>query len=207
MKYLLIISLVLIIPAIAGTVTLQPGPALGKDAFVFDGLRNNNFGNNADLRVSGLSASSRYLSYIEFDGLDDYAGQGHNVTSAQFSLYLHSGSGTGTINLYIVTSAWNEGTITWNNLPSNESTAYLSESYNSSSGWKNYNVTSAVQNWLDETNPNHGFLIRGNTGETFIAYYRSSDFSNDTYRPKLTVTSPTMAIDSQSLGEIKATFR
>ena len=207
MKYLLIASLILVLSATAGTIILQPGPTPGKDAFVFDGLRNNNFGDNPDLRISGLSAASRYFSYIEFVGLNEYIGQGHTVTSAELGLYLHSGSGTGTVSLFVVTSAWNESTITWNNLPSNEPSAFITNPYNPSTGWKTYNVATVVQDWLDGTKPHFGFLVRGNTGETFAAYYRSSDYGTASYRPKLTVTSPTMSIGSQSLGHIKAVFK
>ncbi len=207
MRYFVIISILFSIPAFAETVTLQPGPDIGKDAFVLDDLPNNNYGNNADLRISGLSAGSRYLSYIEFDELDKYIGNGHTVTSAQLSLYLYNGSGTGTVSLFVVSSAWDEGTINWNNVPSNESPAFLTDAFDPSAGWKTYDVKSVVQDWLDTTKPNYGFFIRGNTGETFTAKYRSSDFGTETNRPKLVVTSPTMAIESRSLGQIKAVFK
>ena len=102
MKYIVLLLVFISIPAYSDTVTLQPGPNIGKDAFVLDDLPNNNYGNNADLRVSGLSSSSRYLTYIEFDSLDKYINQGHTATSAELSLYLYDGSGTGTVSLFVV---------------------------------------------------------------------------------------------------------
>jgi hypothetical protein len=207
MKYILIALVFSFVQVSGDTATFQPGPALGKDAFIIDDLPNNNYGNNGDLRISGLSSSARYFTYIEFEGLDSYAGQGHTVTSAELSLYLYNGSGTGTVRIFVVTGLWNESTITWNNRPNNEATASVSDSFNSVSGWKNYDVTSAVQDWLDQVKPNHGFVIRGASGDSFAGFYRSSDYTTATYRPKLKVTGPTIAVESQSLGRIKAVFK
>jgi len=207
MKYVLVLTILFSIASSAETVTIQPGPIIGKDAFVLDDLPNDNYGNNADLRVSGLSAGARYLSCIEFNGLDNYIGGGHTITTAQLSLYLHNGSGTGTISLFIVTSAWNENTITWNNLPGIEATAFITDTFNPTAGWKTYDVKSTVQDWLDGTKPNYGFLVRGNAGESFSSNYRSSDFTTDTDRPKLILTGPSIAVESESLGHIKAVFQ
>ena len=99
------------------------------------------------------------LSSISYD---------RDINSASLKVYYYDMAGnnpTGRpLNLYRITSDWNEDTVTWNTQPSY---AMLPTTYSivpSPFNWMNWDVTSDVQGFLDGSFNNHGWKI---TDETY----------------------------------------
>jgi hypothetical protein len=88
------------------------------------------------------------------------------ISSAVFYAYLYSASGASSVSIELrrVTSAWDASPCpTWNTKPA--SAAYISKAVDTSSGPKNWSVTSLVRDyWLNKgfgVSPNFGLELRG----------------------------------------------
>jgi hypothetical protein len=92
----------------------------------------------------------------------------NSVTQA--TLYLYNGGGCRTSNVthyvlsaYRVTSAWNEGTVTWANAPGyaeSYGSVYIPTGTEFIGTYRAIDVTGLVNAWLQGT-PNHGVMVRG----------------------------------------------
>jgi hypothetical protein len=74
----------------------------------------------------------------------------------------------GTVNLYQVTSAWNEGTVTYSTKPTIAGTAAATISIGASNTLHDLNVTTVVQNWITTPASNFGVELQA-SGTTNIA--------------------------------------
>ena len=186
------------------TLTLQPGAAQGKDAYLrgLPGYQNVNYGSIGQFIASawtngGVPFVNR--SVVEFD-LSTIP-TGAIVDSAFFSLYAwasSTGSGphsttSGSNACYIqrVTSSWSEDTVTWNSQPTTTTTNQVSiaASTNPNQDYPNIDVTTLVQDMVNNPATSFGFMIRLQNE----AYFRrmnfcSSDHSISSRHPKLVVT-------------------
>jgi len=170
--------------------TLQPGFAEGKDAYVTEKYPDNNFGNSTALHVGYYSSlHSKYLSYLYFD-MDFFLPTNAVVTSAFLRLHQYDFTGTETIpiDLYRVTSDWEESNITWNNQPDSSSDVEYTTNVSSSSGtWSSWSIRDLVKAWLDGSNVNYGILLKSvNEPATNMASFVSSD-SSDALSPQLVI--------------------
>jgi hypothetical protein len=128
--------------------------------------------------------------------------QNARISSATLELWISGWAGggtTGSYGLYRISRNWSEATATWKNasegtLWNNPGGDYLSTQISSATfarasgkSWIQYNVLSAVRDFVINPASNYGFLIRNSTGsqEIIIA---SSENSTKTRGPKLTVT-------------------
>ncbi len=193
------------------TLTLQPGSDDGKDAQVADYSPDNIA--NPDVAEIVAVAWTKYgtpmliRAFLEFD-LDSIP-ENSTIISANLSLYnnpdalnnngMHSTDGShdssnGDDNgAYIrrVISEWEEDSLTWNTQPSytEENQAYIEPSTSAHQDYPNIDVTALVQDIINNKSNSHGFIIMQKTEE----YYRglvfaSSDYSDETKRPKLVIT-------------------
>ena len=80
------------------------------------------------------------------------------VQSATLHLFEASNNDQ-TINVYRITSDWDEMTVTWNNFGSSYAGPVIGSFVAGSYGDKQIDVTSAVQAWMDGTYPNYGLLL------------------------------------------------
>lgn len=109
------------------------------------GSANNPFGPvSADNQAGGRSANSISSAAV--------------LQSATLHLF-ESYNNDQTINIYRITSDWNEMTVTWNNFGGAFTGPVLASFVASSYGNKSIDVTAAVQAWMDGTYPNYGFLL------------------------------------------------
>jgi parallel beta-helix repeat protein len=98
------------------------------------------------------------------------------IVSAELKIYYYfwmdSNPAGRPLNLYRITSDWNEETLTWNNQPSIASHPTTNAIVPSSYGWMNWDVTDDVQSFIDGTNPNYGWEIKDETywGASNIPY-------------------------------------
>ncbi|MFH1723779.1 MAG: thrombospondin type 3 repeat-containing protein, partial [Elusimicrobiota bacterium] len=187
---------------------LQPGPAEGKDSFVFiyddhgydatgtdvtgsngwSDDQNNGAREELHLRKYGHENFER-RTYIEFNLPALAPG---DVVSATLELYVGATStdwGTRPVGVYKVTSAWDEMAIAGNNQPTFDAgTQYAAGSVGPVPDWYSWDVTSLVNEWLGGA-ANHGMvLIVGDTGIWHIVQAYSSDYAADpALRPKLVI--------------------
>lgn len=151
-----------------------------------------------------LMGANNQKSLFKFDLSSIPAGS--TITSATFEIYISWNNGNGggnTIFLsHILDKNWIESEATWNIFSNgnNWSSAWLASWsdyasspdasaaiwYSPSNTWASFSITSLVQNWINTPANNYGMLIHS------ISWPRvsinSSEFSDISFRPKLTVT-------------------
>jgi hypothetical protein len=146
-------------------------------------------GNSID-RAQNLSGPARI--YIQFDlsAIPQHA----RVVSAEMSLYqMYAPASSQTLDVHMVTSAWNESTIGWMVQPSIDLSTVLAtvQAPPTNDVWVSWNVTEAVQAWLSGQSPNYGLTIRIHTEAYGVADeafgFFSRQYLNSEFRPKLQV--------------------
>ncbi|MBD3277011.1 MAG: DNRLRE domain-containing protein [Candidatus Aegiribacteria sp.] len=200
---LLIVMTLLTGTAVGEEVQLEPQ----QDAFVCDCIPN---ATNPMLGIQYL-AQGRYSachnrSFLQWDlsSIPDSA----TIESAEFRVYCASfyGSVSGEMCFYLLTEDWDETTVTYMNMPAyTDSAAIYSSDWPSGGTWLTLDVTDFVEAWYSESIDNYGMYChsRSCTSTCDCAYY-SSNVSNPSYRPSLTVYySIPSSLDRSTWGEIK----
>jgi hypothetical protein len=189
----------------AEEVTLQPV----QDAFVCDCMPNTT---NPMLGVQYL-AQGRYSacynrSLMQWDLSSIPAGS--TIVSATLERYCCAfyGSPSGQMAFYVLTGAWDEDTVTHNNMPPySGSGAVFTSNWPSASTWHSVDVTGFVTAWYSGSQQNYGLYCHstGCTGTSDCAFY-SSNVGSPTYRPRLRIVyTPPTSLDETSWGGIKTT--
>ena len=202
------------------TITIRPNAIEGKDAFIRDLTLNSNFGSSSEFPISawsygGFPMITRCLIDFDFSPIPTWA----VITSANLYLYNDPNSGTtngqhsqetGTNEMYVqrIIEFWEENSVSWSNQPlvteSNEVLVPASDNPN-----QDYiiNLTSLVQDIVNDYNNSYGFMLKLNSEQFFRSVVLAS--SNAIYpalHPKIEITylSPTGINDiNDLLGEIK----
>lgn len=144
---------VLTLPPVADATTDQSQPTL-------------NFGSDPEFNFGKAYSSSPFTvwflrGHIRFDLS---ALQGLVPQRARLFWYQSRSSAAGCLDVaaHRLTASWSEGTVTWNNQPAHDpvaaATACVGDSFNL--GWKEFDVTLLVQDWLAGVVPDHGLVIR-----------------------------------------------
>jgi hypothetical protein len=141
-----------------------------------------------DATVTGNRASSNYgaLTTIVIHDFGPKQGlvkfdssglSGETVQSATLSLYLNAITGSGTVTVHPITSTWDEASVTWNTLPSYETTAVSSASLTNSNvgSFVTFDVTDTVQRWANGQLEPNGFLLQ--TTEAVRVTFQSKENS------------------------------
>ena len=172
-----------------------------------------NYGGSPFLNTVSAAQSNNPRILVQFD-LSSIP-QNASITSAYLKLYCFSGGIWKSIDCYSLTRSWVEGTMnqqkdpplevadgcTWNTYDGINNWANPGGDYNDAAlldevfiadnfdvGWKAWNVTAAVENWVNRSMPSHGFilttLVSGNYRE---ARFYSKEYSESLYWPRLEV--------------------
>lgn len=124
--------------------------------------------------------------------------------SATFLIYAGTVNGM-TVNLHRITAPWDETAVTWNNFGGSYAPGVEGSFVANVTGWHSVDVTALVQDWLDGTYENYGFLLE--QGLTAYTIYYSSEYFL-AYHPKLEIcyTLPSgpecVTIQRGALGEV-----
>ena len=101
---------------------------------------------------------------------------GATINSAE--LYVNNARGTGpdeTIGVYNVTADWVESTVTWSNRPGHGRTPYDSVVVGTAAAWSHWDVTSAVQGWVNGTLDNNGLKLLCSSTDIYSRYFYSRE--------------------------------
>ena len=168
------------IPTVSSTYTLYAS----QDAAINQAAPNNNYGTNIFLALRSTLGQLRY-SLLSYDLSSLPAGA--TVISAIANFYVTTAD-THPVNVYRVTSAWGEFTVTWNS---------FANAYNSTirgtftptpvSQYVSADVTSLVQAWHSGTNRNYGLVLIA-TATAGDSLYNSRDQPGTINDPYLEVT-------------------
>ena len=202
-NYLLFLALLFtfqIVLAQTNTIILQPKHNKGKDSFIYDFKSTQNYGEHPEFSSiswtnGGTPVNARGL--LEFD-LSSIP-HGATINSAKLSLYSFdspsngshstlSGSNESVLNR--LTSSWDENTVNWSNQPSFtiQNQVILAESTNEIQNYLDIDVTSLVQDMVDNPNNSFGFLLKLVTEDYYRAMiFASSDNTDSSLHPKLEV--------------------
>ncbi len=107
---------------------------------------------------------------IKFD-LEDYMGQ--EIDSAMLNLNRFFGCPSGDpthTNFYNITVSWDESSWPENTHISHGTTVWANYVFDAD-GWHQIDITTLVQEWLDGTTPNYGFVIEAIPGNKFSKFY------------------------------------
>lgn len=174
---LLLIGLLLIPFALAGTVKIYPTA----DAYTDSSKANTNL-NNDDLKSGYDLNHGKHRTYLKFD-LSVL--EGKNILGANLSMRAISPQGNPTINLYYVpTDSWGETSLTWNNAPAYPT--FVESKTISVSGRTNYTVLSLI----DESDNILSLALvstQESSGNVYVQFY-SKDHPSESERPYIEVT-------------------
>jgi len=145
-----------------------------------------------------------YLStLVKFD-LSSYSGATVNNAYVQTYIYFTDDEYSN-VKIGRNIADWSESTVTWNNRPG--FSGYISVPSVPSSGWWEIDVTSFVQEFIGGTYDNYGFRIgKGDSDYGYCLMY-SKESIHESERPYLELNYDPVAVESESLGNIKASFR
>ena len=185
--------------------TFQPDETTGNDAYITSFAPTENFGSSHELNVQYLLVGSPYhfWSLIQFTELNDPQYENATVASAQLELYKYNPI-IGPFTLGVLTEDWIDSTVSWNNRPSH--TGYQYVSCTVSNDWFSIDVTDQVQNWLNGSQSNYGFLLYDSDTPAYKMYqFYSCDFdSAPELRPKLVLDYiPYSSLQRTTWAEIK----
>jgi len=168
-------------------------PNSANDTYISSVLseRNDNFGTESLLCISGQSASiQNAMIYFNFSGLPANA----TITSASLSLYGSSGSTGRNVFIYYASNDWDGSAATWFLRKPGVNWTTAGGDYDTListgtyvSGRKNYDVTNAIRNFVNGTRTNYGFFLTSdyNLGDLC---FNQMDSLGSNYDPILNVT-------------------
>jgi len=136
-----------------------------KDSYVNNSsaYTNTNYGTNPSLQVgivtSPIAATYRTLVAFDLSTLPADA----VILTATLELSQTYSSSTFGMKAQVLTGAWTEGGVTWNNQPAFTTVGEVSGSV-LSDGWRSWNLTTIAQQWRAGTLANHGVRVIFDTG-------------------------------------------
>jgi hyaluronate lyase len=186
---------------VQAAVVLQPTETASKDTFVYQGFGGGlNFANDPLLPVGQTTNGHTTETLIEFD-LSGVSLTAAEIVSATLELYQSDtaltgfganpspGPGALTVNLYAISGAWNEATVSWNTKPA-VGALYASQVITSSNQTVSFDVTNLVKDWKNGAISNFGLTLQaaGAVGSSPNWVYATFESGGGTTAvPKLTI--------------------
>lgn len=156
------------------------------DAFCSNEAPDNNF-NGSQLLTGVASNSGVYVSLIKFN-LGSIPSNAI-IDGAELQLYVYDDEGVdnGRIHELDPTVAWNESTVTFNNMPYGTTDNISGITFSLHEGQHYINVTNFVKYWRTGKTNNGFQLYVDDSSPGHLAWLRSSEYSGTTYDPKLVI--------------------
>ncbi len=209
-----ILSIALVAGSVAGAaeIVLQPNGAVGKDSYVNANQPTTAHGSESYLEFGGYAGTSEYRLYIQFDlsALSPTT----TIDNAQLEFYMTSQNGfmDYPYSVYPVTSAWSEGSLTWNNQPTRDGTAATTFSGATwQGGYGSWHTITGlgpiVQSWIADPSQNFGVVIQPTSNFYGYPMLASSDNGTATDRPRLVLNGDIVPADDSTWGGVKDLYR
>lgn len=188
--------------ASATPLIVQPDEAASKDVLIYQFLGNMNLeaGFSSILGSGNVNPGHEFASLIQFElppgtqiGVNEQATLHLYVRDPSVTMGFGEGPSPAypvTANFHRITGDWTESTVTWNTMPSFDSSASASIELQGFDNYISVNITSLVQGWIDNPATNFGLLIDqpdqvlGGTSQYVGAVY---DAASGTNRPYLQI--------------------
>jgi len=157
------------------------------DTYVSQGFPTTNYGSLGHLDVARDQAGNLSETLLHFDL--SAIPPGSTISDATLYLY-NNGRGTGpdeTLSVYNLSGAWNEGTATWATRPGCGRVPWDSKVVGTEVGTHTWNVTAAVQGWVNGGVTNQGLTMRCSSSDVYTRYFASREDQNIQIRPKLSI--------------------
>jgi len=157
------------------------------DSYTASSSASSNFGTQSTLNVIGPGVNS----YIRFDLAALPSGlTSSNVSKATLRLNINGVSTSGTFDVYLVTSSWTEGAITFSRAPTLG--AKVTSTVMIPTSKRNFidvDVTPAVQAWLGSPTPapNYGIALVPSSGSSISVSFDSKENTSTSHDPELSV--------------------
>lgn len=172
---------------------------IDKDTWVDEDNPTTNYGSSSDLTLQTLDAGGGEIAeiYVKFD-LTSVPDTDDNIYQVLLRLRCVDNSidnSTWDIGVKNITSAWTEGTVTWNTKPTTSTAVYGTETMSSATAtpfWVDVDITELYMGWIDgSVDDTYGLCIYIDSSDVSGAVDSSVDFeSNDgdaDYSPRLIV--------------------
>src|SRR5438876_7742307 len=156
------------------------------DSYTASSSPTSNYGTQSGVNVIGPGVNS----YIRFDLTALPAGlTSSNVSKATLRLNINGVTTGGTFDVYLVTSSWTEGALTFNNAPTlGAKVANAIMIPTSKRNFIDVDVTPAVQAWLSSPpSPNYGIALVPSSGSSISVAIDSKENTSTSHDPELYV--------------------
>ncbi len=166
-----------------GALTTLISQAATKDSYVDAAT---NYGSLTYL-YGGYGSVRKLSIYVEFD-LSVIANLKALIVSAYLDLRRYVAGND--VNLFVkaCTSTWEEPTIILSNSPTLDGIKYDAHNVGTSGDdWVSWNITNLIQRISNGQLTNYGFVVQTDAVANLKESFRSKDYSNAAYRPKLTL--------------------
>jgi hypothetical protein len=185
---------------LASTAAAQTGVirlAAIADAHVDQSQPSTNFGSDVELnfgKVSGMPSSYFLRGHILFDLTPFLSARPPDRARLRWYQHRSNSAGCLDVTLHRVTSPWGEATVDWNTKPTHDTVvagrACVGDSFDL--GWKLFDVTMLVRDWVTSTHPNLGMVIRDPSespaGAPRPGYGHSRESTQTALRPVLEIS-------------------
>lgn len=170
----------------ADSVTLSPSV----DTYIYSVTPNQRYNNERDLLVF-FDRQTNAITYPLIKFSLDQIPAGSQVHRVNLILYQKSAEGESPLKLGFVSQGgdWNSN-VTFNTKPPSGGFFTMSIDDDRSVGFKTWNLSSHVRQWVERTAPNYGLKLLKSEGindQSYKRVFASSEDPNPNLRPKLTV--------------------
>lgn len=144
---------------------------------------------NQNMGLTGVSTGGNInydLYYFDLTPIEAQAGAMKvNVTSATLQVYTQWNAYYTQVGVHGCSYPWNEATVTFANYPMTNCDANAITSFNAGGvGYRNANITTLANDWLNGVRPNHGLVLQEAPINVHAFWHKNS---NASLQPKLEV--------------------
>jgi hypothetical protein len=144
------------------------------DTWVWPG--NGPYGSSTELRTNRLPLyDQEIVMHFDLSSIPEYA----TINSATLYAYRYAGNGAISGELYRVTEEWEEATLV-NAIAHDDANPYCTDvPMGDPNGWKEFDITDLVQEWVEGTYDNYGLVYYGLTGTGYYQRHYSREAASE----------------------------